>query len=60
VDTVVDGIKAVTDNLPDSGALTSWSQAMQQLESDSEGRKIVTHLRNLRYEEIKKAEANGR
>jgi hypothetical protein len=27
VDTVVDGIKAVTDNLPDSGALTSIAQA---------------------------------
>jgi len=37
-----------------------WTRAMQQLENDPEGRKIVTHLRNLRYEEIKKAAVNGR
>lgn len=37
-----------------------WSKAMQQLESDPGGRKVVTHLRNLRYEEIKKAAVNGR
>jgi len=38
----------------------AWDSAMQRLVEDSEGRKIVTYLRDQRYTEIKKGEANGR
>lgn len=35
VDTVVDGIKAVTDNLPDSGALTTISTSVTNIVADT-------------------------
>lgn len=47
VDTVVDGIKAVTDNLPDSGALTSLATAAALATVDSVVDAIQTSTANL-------------
>lgn len=43
VDTVVDAIKAVTDNLPDSGALTSLAQASALTALETRLRGLVQH-----------------